>query len=559
MKNPSLALLAVLACFWARAALAADPPAADGQAFALAAAGGQNQGEPGAARAGTATTPEAQKAPRHRHTWRALLEDGVLITASTLDYWGSYGHFTVDWQFTWRTFGQKFFTAQSPKFDSNAFWYNWSHAFSGGAYYSMARANGLGSGWSTLFSFGLSAFWESLSEWRELISTNDMIMTSFGGPAIGEAFYQMSSYFSHRPGIVNRAAEFIFNPALAVNNWFDRGSGPAWNSGHDASWHRFSLYTGLKEDKVTPAGTTAVNRSGTSYRQFNFGLDMETDTAPGYGEAGKSRAFVSDTLSSQLLLDFSQSSEGLEEFHIRTGSVLMGWVWQALREGQDGSLRGWYKSLGLGMVFDTYKKRSVAWYDSNNEVESGGQATVGDARFDRPTPTRFTDKMSTMSPVGAVFRLSRLGPRLHLRWTAEAYGDFGMINSLAYNRYTENHDVSGVKTTLLDWGYYYAFGTTLASSLAVDWGQWRFQGGGSCQFYGSIQGQDRYQYMGLVTDDFKLHDSRVAWRFYLGYRLSRTPFELGLAAEGIERRGRILEVSDRYTEYRYFYQLRFLF
>lgn len=498
-------------------------------------------------------------APRHRTTWRALIEDGVLITSSTLDYWGSYGSFTVDWQFTWKTFGQKFFTAQSPKFDSNAFWFNWTHAASGAGYYAMARSNGLSCGVSTLFSFATSALWESVSEWRELISTNDMIMTTFGGPAIGEPLFQASSYFSHRPGILNRVAEFIFNPPLAVNNWFDRGSGQAWNSARDAGWHRFSLFIGLKEDKVSPAGTTAVDHSGTAYRQFNYGLDMETNTIPGYGEPGTFRRFLSDPLSSRLFVDFSHSAEGLEEFQIRTQAVLFGWAWQDLRQDSDGAQRGGGGSLGFGMVFDTFKKRPVVWYDGTSEVQGGGLATAGDARFDRPTPARFTDKMSVISPLGAVLKLSRLAPRLHLRWTGEAYGDFGMINALAYNRFTESHETSGVKTTLLDYGYYYALGMTLASDIAVDLRQWRFQGGASWQIYDSIQGQDRYQYLGLVTEDFKIRDTRLAWRLYLGYRLARAPFELGLAAEGMERRGRLLDLRERYAELRFFYQLRFVF
>ena len=134
-----------------------------------------------------------------------------------------------------------------------------------------------------------------------------------------------------------------------------------------------------------------------------------------------------------------------------------------------------------------------------------------------------------------------------------------MVNSLPYDRFTESHDPGGVKTTLLDWGYYYALGMTLATDAAVDWRQWHFRGAASYQWYDSIQGLDRYQYLGLVTEDFKLRDTRLVWRCSLGYRLRGTPFELGLAAEGIGRWGRLLDLRDHYTEYRYFYQLRVVF
>jgi len=503
------------------------------------------------------TDPPAVQAVRHSpKTWRALIEEAVLLTASTIDYWGAYGRFTVDWQFTWATFGRKFFTAQSPKMDSNAFWYNWSHAGAGAGYYAMARCNGLDNRVSTLFSFATSGVWETVTEWRELIAINDMIFTTFGGPAIAEPLYQVSSYFSHREGLVNRVAGFLFNPVLAVNNWFDRGRGPAANSAPDAGWHRFNFYAGLKEDKVSPARTTAVDQSGARYRQLNLGFDMETDTSPG---AGPDRRFLGDTLSSRAAMDLSFSSAGLEEIRIRTSAVLFGGCSTSVAPDAGGGLRGSSVSLGYGTVFEVIKKRSAAWYDSNNEVPEGGLATTGDARLDRPTPTAFTDKLAVISPIGAVLTLSRFGTRFHLRWTSAAYEGFAMVNALAYNRFTESHDPSGVKTTLLDWGYYCALGMTLATDAAVDWRQWRFRGEASWQSYYSIQGQDRYQYAGVVTDDFKLNDTRLAWRFTFGYRLSGTPLELGLAAEGISRAGRLPGVSEHYRELSFFYQARLVF
>jgi len=513
---------------------------------------------PDAAAPALAAQPSGQTSPHHVKTWRALLEDFVLWGSSTLDYWSHYGHYTVDWQFTWKTFWQKFFTDQSPRLDSNAFWYNWSHTAAGGAYYTMARINGLDSRWSTLFSFATSAMWESLSEWRELIAINDMTFTTFGGPAIGEPLFQVSSYFSRQGGIWNTLAAFITNPFLSVNNWFDHGNGPAANSAPSPDWHRFSLYSGLKEDMVTPAGTTAVDQSGAWFRQFNLGLDMETDSTGVAGTGQAERGFLPNTLSSRVFLDTSFSSAGLEEIQIRTSAVLFGWSWPFDRPDTDGPGRGGI-SLGYGMAFELFKKRPVAWYDSTNEVEAGGQATTGDARFDRPTPTQFTDKLSVISPLGAVLIVSRSGTPFGLRWTSALYGDFAMVNALAYNAYTVDHDTSGVKTTLLDWGYYYALGMTSSSDVAVDWRQWRVRGAATYQWYDSIQGLDRYQYLGLITNDFKIHDTRLVWRLLMGYRLAGTPIELGVAAEGIDRHGSILDIREHYSEYRYFYQFRLIF
>ncbi len=499
-----------------------------------------------------------ESGPRPK-TWRALIEEGVLFTASTAQYWSAYQRFTIDWQFTWRTFGRKFFTAESPRFDSNAFWYNWSHAGAGAGYYFMARTNGLSVPVSTLFSLASSAVWETFTEWREIISINDMIFTPWGGPAMAEPVFQVGSYFSHRSGLVNGALAFLTNPFLAVNNWFDRREGPAWNSAPDPDWHRFRISAGFRLDSVSPSETTAVARSGTGFHQFAFGVDLETISIPGYGRGGGFGRSLSDTLGSRILIEVSSGALGFEELDIRTQAVLFGRSRQSAAVGDDGYVRGGGSSLGFATAFEVFRKRPVAWYDGNNEVEFGRLATEGDGRLDRPVPARFTDKLSVMSPLGAVVRFSRFGPRLHLRWTTEAFADFALVNALAYDKYTETRDPSGVKTTLLNWGYYYGAGMTLASEAAAEWRQWHAEAGVRFQWYDSIQGLDRYQYAGLVTEDFRLADTRLAWKFKLGYRLPRTPIEAGVAAEGIRRRGSLPGIVERYREDRLTFELAWIF
>ena len=52
---------------------------------------------------------------------------------------------------------------------------------------------------------------------------------------------------------------------------------------------------------------------------------------------------------------------------------------------------------------------------------------------------------------------------------------------------------------------------------------------------------------------------RAARSIWLLNRLSGTPLELGLAAEGISRTGRLPGVSDHYRELSFFYQARLIF
>jgi Domain of unknown function (DUF3943) len=497
---------------------------------------------------------------RQRHTGRAIAESAAILGASTVYYWTLYADFMADWQFnfTWRDQKRRFFTAESPKFDSNSFGVNWGHALAGAYFYSTGRTNGLSSRTSALFSLGVSTVWEVACEWREIISINDLIFTSLSGPAIGEPLFQAGSYFTYRKGFWNGLAGFLFNPPLAINNWFDRSAGPAANSGPEAGWHRFSLFAGMERAAVSPAGTTTVPASAAGHEQFNLGLEAETNAVLGYGQPGELRAALSDTLSSRIFFDMSFSPAGLEEFRLRTQAVLFGRAWQSLDGEPGAAVRGTSVSLGYATAFEAYRKRPVAWYDSGAEQPGDGPA-LSYARFARPTPTEFTDKMVVVSPLGGALEAAWFGPGFHVRWRSGAYGDFAMVNALAYNSYTEGHDPSGVKSTLLNWGYYYAWGMTLVTDGALDWRSWRLRAGLGYQFYGSIQGLDRYQFLGVVTDDFGIRDDRLTWFFRLGCRLPGTPLELGLSAEGTRRSGRILDLAGTYRETRLFYRLSFVF
>jgi len=512
----------------------------------------------------TDTHPEGDlEKPHKKKTLRTMFEEGSLLMVSMVNYWHHYDDFIADWEFHWTLADQ--LRRFNPKYwcmDSNSFYTNWGHNLSGGIYYAIARANGLSAAGSFLADLCSNLVWKIFGEYREdLFGLEDMINGQFGGTAVGECMYQLSSYFSHRPGLQNRLAEFLFNPVLVLNNWLDRGQGPEFNSNLDASWNRFSLGIGYQADKVTPAGTTTVDKSGAYYGQLTASLDMELNTIPGYGEAETFQQFFSDTLSTKLFADISSSWAGVEQFRIHPSAVLFGYGWQSLEADADESVRGSSISLGFGCGFDLTKKRAVEWYDSTNGETEGGVTQANWARFTRPIPVRFTDKMSIVNLGGAVLQASWFGRQLFIHWTTEAYGDYGMINALAFNRYSASYDISGVHTTLLDWGYYYAFGMTYGSDLATEWGPWRWRAAFRYQWYRRIKGLDRYQWLGVVTNDCGIRDSRLISSSSLGYRLPHTPVELAVADEWTGRWGLIVnhDVREHYNENRIYGELRIYF
>jgi hypothetical protein len=149
------------------------------------------------------------------------------------------------------------------------------HPVAGLFYYQVARGNRLGVGASAAFTLASSVAWE-LVEYGEPAGINDVISTTAGGVALGEAFTQLAAWFGQREGGAARLAAAAFQLPRAFHDWSD-GAPPAppvrwgladvvaWSSA-GASWPR-------------PAGDEAELRVGGRARLVR----AEEVGAPGSG------------------------------------------------------------------------------------------------------------------------------------------------------------------------------------------------------------------------------------------------------------------------------------
>jgi hypothetical protein len=503
------------------------PPLAMSFSYAQAvsvpqAASGEDKGKP-------APPPPAIRA----NPGRALFEIGILMAYSQTRYWLNYAKFIEDWQyhFSWKEQKRRFFTFEAWMFDSNAFSLNWTHAFAGVLYYQFGRTNNLSWPQSFLFSLGGSLWWEYVAEWREIISVNDNIMTSTGGFAAGEAWFQLGKYFIGRKGLLERFLSFAVNPVLKFNHWLDLRQGKNRSLGPRPGWHDFRLFVGRKK-MPTSAGTGPQNT-------MFVGFHTRIIHAPEYGKPELSGRRVSDTLASDLDVDFALRHGRIEEFNFSTRVAGLGYYRQAI--GPDR--RGYAYYFGMGSAFTLYKKKSVSIYDSGSITVNQG----ADLHLDEPR--RFTDKMAAVQIAGPVFDYTAFTPVSRLRLVLDGYLDFGLINAFALNPYSEAVNIRGVKTTLLYYGYYYGVGTTLGSDLTYRYRAIQFGGRLRYSTYGSIEGLDRFQ--DDVTDDFHLTDARLACRLEAAVRLPWAPVEVLASYEGIGRRGTIKDVRRHDFEKRY--------
>jgi hypothetical protein len=477
--------------------------------------------------------PPAVPAPSlHRNTGRALFEIGTVMMYSQVRYWLNYAKFIEDWQFhfSWKDQKRRFFTFETWSLDSNAFSLNWTHAFAGGLYYNFARTNHLSWPQSFLYSLGGSLWWEYVAEWREVISLNDNIMTSAGGYAAGEAWFQLGKYFIGRNGFFNRLLSFI-DPLMKLNHWLDKEQGKNLSLGPEPGWHSFRFFLGQRN---MPASSGVGLQT-----DFIAGFHTQIIHLPDYGKPGKTRRMVMDTLASDLDVDFAFLHGRIEEANFSTRVVGLGYFKQDI----NADFRGYAYYFGLGSAFTLFKKKSVAFYDSSSIP------VKQDFDLHLEEPREFRDKLSIVHILGPAFDYTKFSPASRLRLVLDATLDFGLINSYALNKYSIGRDLTGVKTTLLYYGYYYGLGTTLSSGLTYKIHGLEFNGFLRYQAYGSVDGLDRFQ--NEVTDDFHLTDTRLTYRIGAALRLPGTPVELYGSYEGIDRRGVIKDIRHGSLEKRY--------
>ncbi len=481
---------------------------------------------------------------------RAILINAGLWLSDSIRYWSMYAGWIEDWQFelNWKDQKRRFFSFEANKFDSNPFVTNWAHGLSGAIFYTMARYHRLNTLESMLFGMTSSLFWEYVTEWREVVSINDNFFSGIGGMPIGESLHRLGHYLNSKPGTFNKVLGYIVNPVMGLN---DLLGGKKWRR-HFEQPSSEALDGGLyfSQKQVSFRGSEKWTAPF-----FHIGLETRYNTIPGYGkpdDAGDSR-FINKPLVSDLNIDITLGEKSLKEYIFFTKVVIFGHFSQKIRQNSAKELHGYSLYFGAGSAFELFRKKSTAYYDKGEyhyDFTGGEQATQ---------PTEFTDKLAIINLIGPVLDLSLYSGPFKFGLSLGAYFDFGMIHSMAINKYSTVYDIyePRMKTTLSHYGYHYAFGFTLSGSSTLRYRNVELSGRLKYQYYDSIEGLDRF--WDMVVDDCNVTDYRLTYKVSAGYSIPNSPVQIIFALEGIEREGSIKEISHRESETRYYTQLKLSF
>jgi len=469
----------------------------------------------------TSENNEKQKFKQKKKVKRAVAECVSLMAVSQTNYWLKYSNWIEDWQFklNWEDQRRRILGFEGQSFDSNCFRTNWTHGLSGAMYYNIARANGFNIFESSVFGTLTSLYWEFVVEWREVISVNDNIFTSFGGVSIGESFFQLGSYFAGKKGIVNRVAEVITNPVLALNRWFDRKNEYSY---YKPKKREMSFFIGnffIMEDTKKPY----KDRS-----QF-IGFKSSLSYLPEIEKKGLYEEKIKGTILSEMGLKFEIKDKAIDEVSGSTRNMYFGKYKQNIREYQDNYIKGSSSLFSMISGFDFYQKKAVAKNDGCQ------QYMYIDDSVEVETPTNFADKLAIMNLTGAYSEITHYFGMGRVILTNSFTFDFAMVNAYALGKYSESDDISYTKATLYNYGYYYGFGYTINSRLDLFYHKIRTGIEYKYQRYNSIEGLDRFQEK--IKDDFNIRDIKSIFGFHIGYNFNIIPLGLKLVVKRKYRRG----------------------
>lgn len=471
---------------------------------------------------------------------RAFAEAGIALGAMSAYYWIKYANYREDWRYelNWRDQSLRFFTLKAHTFDSNSFRINWGHVYHGTAFYNFFRSNSqstFNAAANTLIS---SLAWEYVSEWREVISINDNICTAIGGLPSGEAVFRLGRHLSLQPGRAARVLGWIVNPIQALNLVLDRGAWRGVKPQIDNPLNHLEFFLGMKYGRPRLDLAAAP--------QLSLGFDTRLTTIPGYGRPGSAGGWEGDTLKSAYAMRFNFHDYAVNEYTILTRVLWCGWVWRDFT----ASGSGLHLVFGLTSAFELLKNRPYWPYDYKLNV-------VTDERRETPLPTQFADKFCLINLLGPAADFSLRRPRWTLSAEAGATFDFSLVNALALSRYSIDHDLAGAKTTVLGFGYYYAFGATLYGEVDIKTPVLQLAFGTRWSSFSSINGRDQFQAM--VTDNFPLADRRLQLHASLRANLPGSPLGLKAGWEYLRRDGRIGATLEKQAEHRFYSSLSWVF
>ena len=427
------------------------------------------------------------------HLGRAIWEEAAFTAVNGLIYRLDLKAEKPDWVYdlTWHDQIGRLWISKWV-FDANDFMVNFTHVPQGIVNHLIARSNGLNLFTSFLFGTASSFVWEAIPEYHEQISINDMLQTPWAGFVLGENLFDLGKYFRSRGlGSLGRILSWIVDPLGGLNGLLDKRSSaaPERASSSPSDGHAgISLVAGSERISGRPSSSGAL------------GVEWSHRFVPEPTISSDHGGRLGNPLGADLDMSCLFYPEG------RMGMSISS---QVLIAGHVSPDRFYY---GLASALD------FAWSDRAG----------------------WTDRLLSTDLAGLAggFVLSRRDFRLEA--SAALYGHFSMVRPAMLEDYLQTRDLQGVRTTLRESQYYFAWGPSACARFLCRFKAFEITGSLNYRDFIPTAGQERYPE--TITRDLKLADTRTGWRISAGVSLAEDQALIFIAAEGVRRWGRMDDI-----------------
>lgn len=356
----------------------------------------------------------------------AAIEEAIGVGLGAAGYYKMIEFNNRDADYTLHSSIKARLNGSAIRFDDNDFQTNLDHVTAGAVYYTIARSNGLSRFSSVLYNAIASTAWESLVEYREVISINDEINTIWGGFIIGETLHELLKIFQSGPNnFLNNSFKYVFEAIYGFNDGVAKESPYYPLDFKPDVWAKLDIYAGVYTESYSPK---IIQQHGLAK---NFGVDAQLIDIPMFEEPGSIDEILTDDVFTQLTLWNDTGEADFSRFALFAKTTLGAYYKKDLKVDFEDKLNGYNLFIGPSVAVD-FKKE-------NREILN-------------------ENFYSVIHVLGSTLDLTQYFHNTRIRCVFDVYGDFSMMQASAFPLYAATHDISHVQSVLKNYNYYYGAG-----------------------------------------------------------------------------------------------------
>ncbi|MCL1067663.1 DUF3943 domain-containing protein [Shewanella olleyana] len=451
-----------------------------------------------------------------KNWWGALAEVSTLLVIGEVLYLSSEESMEGDFDYeiegdTGQYFVDRIVSNDSWKLDDNKVGMNWGHTYAGALYYQAFRNYNFNYYESLAGNFVASAVWEVFAEYKEVVSVNDQIVTTFGGAVLGESLLQLSEMLDSKQGWLPTTFASVFNPAKTIKGWFGYDNPQRFN--REYAKDKFNIYTGAIYSTKQEADIATTS--------LILGLEASIDSVQ-----GKFDGLSATPSQVELNMELGISNEGIEDWQMDSSVFLGGWTSgeNILLDSKNG-LNTWFLGPSMGLEYSSLgQDEEEDFYAAINVIglSAGSQWFVGD---------------------------------VNISIRGDLFADFSMVKPFATKNYRQNGGLFwGTKSVLWEGGYGYALGHTAKLKLEANYKELLLGVKFQSQRWDSIDDNEfnRSSDWNPNVNDLDFKDARDRYETYLDVPLTDN-MNISIHHERIDRSGTLtgienLAISNRNDE-----------